>query len=263
VANVNAALDGLTFQPHADTSTLTIAAADPGTGGVGGPQSATASVSITQIPLINPAPGAATDPTRNNRNQSNPLPIAVDARHVAPAQEAPKPVLDYHDSIPAPRARPTTIGGPAQTLQQQQDAERKLATSVEEVVLVAQADARLGKGASLAARRAGFADLDVLWGNLQSIANQFKGDGEAADLTIGAAAGLTAVLGAGYAIWSLRAGTLLASVLSSLPVWGNFDPLPVLEYWDRKGRGGADDDDDQRESYLAQRLSESEERAAH
>ncbi|MFK7821583.1 MAG: Ig-like domain-containing protein, partial [Planctomycetaceae bacterium] len=52
-------------------------------------------------------------------------------------------------------------------------------------------------------------------------------------------AGTTAVvstgLSVGYVIWLVRGGTLLASMVSALPAWVAFDPLPVLESYDNEG----------------------------
>lgn len=36
-------------------------------------------------------------------------------------------------------------------------------------------------------------------------------------------------LSVGYVFWILRSGTLLASVITSLPAWRYIDPLPVLD----------------------------------
>jgi len=40
---------------------------------------------------------------------------------------------------------------------------------------------------------------------------------------------MTALLSAGYVLWALRGGSLLASMLATLPVWRWLDPLPILE----------------------------------
>jgi hypothetical protein len=40
--------------------------------------------------------------------------------------------------------------------------------------------------------------------------------------------GVTFAFSAGYVSWLLRAGYLSAAVLSSAPVWRQFDPLPIL-----------------------------------
>ena len=46
--------------------------------------------------------------------------------------------------------------------------------------------------------------------------------------------GVLTTASTGYVLWLLRAGPLVASVLSSLPAWRTFDPLPVLDFWERK-----------------------------
>jgi len=46
----------------------------------------------------------------------------------------------------------------------------------------------------------------------------------------------------GYVIWLIRGGTLLASLISSLPAWCSFDPLPVLDRWRASDDQGRDDD---------------------
>jgi hypothetical protein len=40
--------------------------------------------------------------------------------------------------------------------------------------------------------------------------------------------GTSLLLTAGFATWLLRGGSLLASLLSTMPLWRSFDPLPVL-----------------------------------
>ena len=45
--------------------------------------------------------------------------------------------------------------------------------------------------------------------------------------------------------WLLRGGSLFASVLSAMPAWKGFDPLPVLQAAPpRKGRDEESDEDD-------------------
>lgn len=45
---------------------------------------------------------------------------------------------------------------------------------------------------------------------------------------VGSSAGISTGLSVGYLIWLIRGGTLMGSVLSSLPAWRFVDPLPVL-----------------------------------
>jgi len=67
-------------------------------------------------------------------------------------------------------------------------------------------------------------------------------------------AGTTAVsvtgLTIGYVIWLLRGGTLLASMVSTLPAWCSFDPLPVLGTFDESNDRERDHDDDSLESLM-------------
>jgi hypothetical protein len=55
-------------------------------------------------------------------------------------------------------------------------------------------------------------------------------------------------LSVGYLIWLLRSGTLLSSLLSSLPAWRTLDPFPVLS---RLGEEEDDEDDDSLEALVA------------
>jgi len=61
------------------------------------------------------------------------------------------------------------------------------------------------------------------------------------DTVVGSSVGVSSGFTVGYMIWLLRGGTLMGSVLSSLPAWRLVDPLPVLAELD-------DDYDDEDES---------------
>lgn len=47
-------------------------------------------------------------------------------------------------------------------------------------------------------------------------------------VTAQVAAGLGFTLAAGYVTWMTQAGSMVASLLASMPVWRQFDPLPIL-----------------------------------
>jgi VCBS repeat-containing protein len=49
---------------------------------------------------------------------------------------------------------------------------------------------------------------------------------------VGAVTGVTTAFTVGYVLWALKGGYLLASLLSSLPAWATFDPLPILDNFD-------------------------------
>ena len=54
------------------------------------------------------------------------------------------------------------------------------------------------------------------------------------DWQIGGAIAASAGISVGYVLWTIRGGYLLASVLSSMPAWSTFDPLPILDQLEGK-----------------------------
>jgi hypothetical protein len=69
-----------------------------------------------------------------------------------------------------------------------------------------------------------------------------KQDSEA-KYVVGTAGGMTASFVAGFALWVLRGVSLIASAMASLPVWGNFDPMPVLSRWEKDPPSGQSTDE--------------------
>ena len=53
-------------------------------------------------------------------------------------------------------------------------------------------------------------------------------------MAVGTTAVVSTGVSVGYVIWLLRGGTLLASMVSALPAWVSFDPLPILESHDNE-----------------------------
>jgi hypothetical protein len=70
---------------------------------------------------------------------------------------------------------------------------------------------------------------------MDALAEQMTSTNLISKLTAGAAA-FSGAFSVGYVLWCLRSGSLVASALSSLPLWRSFDPLPVLDFWERDGR---------------------------
>ncbi len=56
------------------------------------------------------------------------------------------------------------------------------------------------------------------------------------EFVIKVAQGTTLSLSAGVLIWALRGGSLLASLMSTVPLWHGFDPLPILAAGSRDKR---------------------------
>ena len=67
--------------------------------------------------------------------------------------------------------------------------------------------------------------LEEMRANVDAVADQ---DEEEADLLVQTGAVATLSLTAGFVTWLLRTGSLLATVLSTSPLWRPFDPIPVL-----------------------------------
>jgi hypothetical protein len=53
-------------------------------------------------------------------------------------------------------------------------------------------------------------------------------DNERIKVSTEVAIGVTMSISAGFVSWVLRAGSLMASFMSVLPMWKHFDPLPIL-----------------------------------
>ena len=66
---------------------------------------------------------------------------------------------------------------------------------------------------------------------------------EIKDAIVASSLAVTTSLSIGYAIWVLRGGVLLTSLLASMPAWRSIDPLPVLARIDARGRDDEHEDD--------------------
>ena len=53
-------------------------------------------------------------------------------------------------------------------------------------------------------------------------------------IKIGTVTTLVGTISIGYITWILRGGILLAGMLSQMPAWLSFDPLPVLDSWKKE-----------------------------
>ncbi|HEX8521233.1 MAG TPA: hypothetical protein VF669_03185, partial [Tepidisphaeraceae bacterium] len=88
-----------------------------------------------------------------------------------------------------------------------------------------------------------------LWRQLDTLSRQITDEGKQGPLSVGAVTGLTTtLLSVGYVIWCLRGGTMMATLLTTLPLWRFMDPLPVLEIYEKerkKDKENSDDDEDE------------------
>ena len=63
---------------------------------------------------------------------------------------------------------------------------------------------------------------------LNELNEQATADGDIDFRVTGAVVGSVS-LSAGFVVWMLRAGSLVASLISTRPAWSDFDPLPIFE----------------------------------
>ena len=64
---------------------------------------------------------------------------------------------------------------------------------------------------------------------LEAMSKQLAAADTAHNVTIRTVSQVALAMTAGYVMWSLRGASLLASLLTSLPLWRSLDPLPILE----------------------------------
>ena len=53
-------------------------------------------------------------------------------------------------------------------------------------------------------------------------------------IVIGSTAVVSTSLSVGYVIWIIRGGSLLSAFMSAMPAWQNFDPLPILQSFEKE-----------------------------
>ena len=76
----------------------------------------------------------------------------------------------------------------------------------------------------------------ALWEALDALGLQMRDSGANSDdgFDLSIMEGSTVVLMAGFLSWFFRAGSLISSLLGTLPLWSRFDPLPVLARSDKE-----------------------------
>ena len=89
--------------------------------------------------------------------------------------------------------------------------------------------------------------FEHLRNSLDDLQNEVADDNQFSRLILGSAATLSLGLSAGYVIWLIRGGMLVASVLSSMPAWQIADPLPILT---RKKEDPDSDDNESLETII-------------
>jgi hypothetical protein len=88
-------------------------------------------------------------------------------------------------------------------------------------------------GSSMLAPLQALVSSDALMSQITLVADRLNGRVDpgfgSTSIVFSTAAGLTAAVSAGYTMWAIRGGAMMASVLSALPITSFMDPLPILE----------------------------------
>jgi hypothetical protein len=285
IAAVNAALDGLRFDPAAgfdgDTS-LSIAVSDLGQTGSGGVQGASAVVPIHVLPAPEPPPppepppspepdeggeGETPDPEAGDGDAGESAPPAPELELATPPTTTDLP----HAAAPGPDSASSETDAPRPTSEAprvdepdrpEADAGSAASTGEPEDEDASEAPSRerprfsVGLTSPVAAEA-----LDELRSDLSE---------EAARAELQPTLAWTAVRGVAVAFSTsvlgafLRAGSLLAMTLSSLPIWLRFDPLAILALSDTERRRReqelreAEEREDEAERRVGRLLDESE-----
>jgi len=91
-----------------------------------------------------------------------------------------------------------------------------------------------------------------MWNQLNTFRDQLREQDQVSDhlenLVVGSTTVVTGGLTVGYVIWLVRGGSLLATMVSVIPSWTSFDPLPVMERFAAEVR---DDDQESLDSIVA------------
>ena len=87
----------------------------------------------------------------------------------------------------------------------------------------------------------------------ESSRNQFVTPLLMDQIVVGSTAVVSTSLSVGYVIWILRGGSLLTAFMSAMPAWQAFDPLPVLQSFEKQDDG----DDETLLSIATRRIAKS------
>jgi hypothetical protein len=78
--------------------------------------------------------------------------------------------------------------------------------------------------------------MDALWSAIDKMKQEMADSAEekmtTTEFRVAAAKSSGVVLTAGVVAWILRSGALLSSLISTIPLWKGYDPLPILAYKD-------------------------------
>ncbi len=83
-----------------------------------------------------------------------------------------------------------------------------------------------------------FLGNQTMWNELNSIRNELRDQRQSSaimeKIVVGTTTAVTGGLTVGYVIWLIRGGSLLATMVSVVPTWVTFDPLPVMDRFEEE-----------------------------
>jgi VCBS repeat-containing protein len=110
-------------------------------------------------------------------------------------------------------------------------------------------------------------DQELLWQALDNIERQLNGMNNSDDVNsvfmLQIAKGSGVALTAGYVAWILRGGMLASMLLSSMPMWKGFDPLPLLAARKKKRKNKKEEEEARRKAEVEAEGKELEELFTH
>ncbi|MCL5279171.1 MAG: cadherin domain-containing protein [Planctomycetes bacterium] len=268
VAAVNAALEGMMFQPQPDyvgLATLQLAVDDQGHSGSGGPLRDTRAVNILvgatppppEEPEV-PIPPEPDNPEPELPPLDVPEPEPQDlsegiSEPTIPAVPAEEPVVPDAPTVDNLLPRQDTRGDVTPAREPARPAETPKETRADDSGTPPAEEDTSGEAAPPPQERGqGPTDINAasaalaesvhahtaMWSQVESMKGQMDRaagmEHRQQAVAVGVATGLSVSFAAGYVIWLLRGGSLLASLLAASPLWKSFDPLPVLAFWEKR-----------------------------
>jgi hypothetical protein len=260
-ADINAALDGLLFQPDADyqgSAMVQLITDDLGNSGAGGVLNTMDNISIsvngntppsdnlppldeiiidfTDPPGTEPDPVPATQTTEPEVEQEVIRNAKVDDDDISGSSTPVNPAardlpfsgdVSVHESIVSAGANPEQGERSSVYL--------RVWNAIADPLVSLQALATIPPGA-------------LIWEFIDQMTDQINMDDSALNnktyLLGTTATGVTFAFSAGYVSWLLRAGYLSAALLTSAPMWRQFDPLPILAKHEKKKPAADKDNQD-------------------
>jgi hypothetical protein len=272
IAAVNAALEGMTFQPqpgYLGRTTLQVVVDDQGNSGTGGHllDAGVVNILVGAAPRPPDKPEVPAPPEPDSPERELPpldipepevsQPDAEDLNEGTPEQPMPQ-VPTETPAVPdattaagvlrpqgkrsnvTPKREPVgTAGTPKET--RSDDSSTPPADGNTRREQAAKPEERVPDHTDIKAESAAIAQSvhanRAMWSQVESMKGQMDRSAgmqqQQKAIAVGMATGMSVSFAAGYVIWLLRGGSLLASLLAATPLWKSFDPLPVLAFWEK------------------------------